>query len=242
MVVRSGDLHPLASAVYDQGVAPADLRMDRMVLVLQPDTVQEQALEELLAAQQDPSSPDYQRWLTPEAFGASFGVSGEDVDQIVAWLQSSGFDVEPVSAAHRVIIFSGSTEQVAATFHTAVHIYNVNGVKHYANQRPPAIPRALASVVRGIASLNDFHSTPLYAGLHAAPLAGGPGLGGQWTSGSSHYLTPGDFAVIYDTASLYADSTDGTGQSIAVIGRTNINLSDVQTFRNMFGLPARLLT
>ena len=160
MVVRSGDVHPLASAEYDQGAAPSDLRMDRMVLVLQPDPGQEQALEELLAAQQDPSSPDYQRWLTPEAFGASFGVSGDDVDQIVAWLQSAGFDVEPVSAAHRVIIFSGSAEQVATTFRTAVHVYNVNGVKHYANQRPPAIPRALASVVRGVASLNDFHSAP----------------------------------------------------------------------------------
>jgi pseudomonalisin len=241
MVVRSGDVHPLARAEYDQGGAPGDMRMERMVLVLQADAAQEQALEELLNAQQDPGSPDYQHWLTPEAFGASFGVSAGDVDQIVAWLQSSGFSVEPVSAARRVVIFSGSVDQVSAAFHTDIHVYNVNGAKHYANQRPQEIPRALAGVVRGVASLNDFHSAPLYAGLRAGPQFGS-GLGAAWTNGSSHYLTPGDFGVIYDVASLYASSTDGTGQSIAVLGRTNINLSDVQTFRSTFGLPANNAT
>lgn len=238
MVVRSGDVHPLARPEYDQGRAPGDMRMERMVLVLQADAAQEQALEELLAAQQDPSSPDYQHWLTPEAFGASFGVSAGDVDQIVAWLQSSGFSVEPVSAARRVVIFSGSVDQVSSAFHTDIHIYNVNGAKHYANQTPQEIPRALAAVVRGVASLNDFHSAPLYAGLRAGPQLSG----GNWTIGSTHYLTPGDFGVIYDVASLYASSTDGTGQSIAVLGRTNINLSDVQTFRSTFGLPANNAT
>jgi len=74
-VARSGDMHPLARAEYELGVAPGNMRMERMVLVLQPDEVQQQDLEELLAAQQDPGSEDYRRWLTPEAFGERFGVS-----------------------------------------------------------------------------------------------------------------------------------------------------------------------
>src|SRR5271166_348762 len=49
----------------------------------------------------------YQRWLTPEAFGQSFGIAQADLDQIVGWLQSSGFDVEPVSPARRAVVFSG---------------------------------------------------------------------------------------------------------------------------------------
>ena len=32
--------------------------------------------------------------------------------------------------------------------------------------------------------------------------------------------------------------TDGTGQTIAVVGETDINPQDVADFRNMFGLPA----
>src|SRR5579871_1254431 len=94
-VVRRGDVHPLARAEYNRGLAPAGMRMERMVLVLQPDAAQQQALEDFLAAQQDPASQDYQRWLTPEAFGDRFGISSADLDQIAAWLESSGFDVEP---------------------------------------------------------------------------------------------------------------------------------------------------
>jgi hypothetical protein len=240
-VARSGDMHPLARPEYERGQAPGDMRMERMVLVLQPDEVQRQDLEELLAAQQDPGSEDYQRWLTPEAFGERFGVSQADVDQVVAWLRSVGMDVEPVSPARRFIVFSGPADRVAAAFHTEIHTYSVKGVKHYANSTPPMIPQALASVVHGVASLHNFHSAPLYAGLRAAPLFGS-GFGAEWTIGGSHYLTPGDFGVIYDVASLYASSTDGAAQSIAVIGRTNINLSDVQTFRSKFGLSANNAT
>jgi len=52
-----------------------------------------------------------------------------------------------------------------------------------------------------------------------------------------HYLAPGDFAKIYSTAPLYASGIDGKGQNIAIVGRTNIFLSDVQVFRIAFGLP-----
>jgi subtilase family serine protease len=240
-VVRGGDLHPLARAEYDRGLAPREMPMERMVLVLQPDAAQQQALEALLSAQQDPTSEDYQRWLTPEAFGERFGVSETDVDQIAGWLRSSGFDVEPVSPARRFLIFSGSVDRVAATFHTEIRNYVVNGVRHYANSTPPEIPEALADVVHGIASLHDFQSKPQYSGLRSAPLLG-KGIIADWTSGASHYLTPGDFGVIYNVAPVYANATDGSGQSIAVIGRTNIPLSDVQTFRSTFGLPANNVT
>ena len=43
--------------------------------------------------------------------------------------------------------------------------------------------------------------------------------------------------MIYDIAPLYANGFNGTGQTIAIIGQTGINLSDVQLFRTRFGLP-----
>ena len=56
-------------------------------------------------------------------------------------------------------------------------------------------------------------------------------------SGTQHFLAPGDFATIYNTATLYQSGIDGTGQSLAIVARNNINLSDVQIFRIAFGLP-----
>src|SRR5215472_17717101 len=60
----------------------------------------------------------------------------------------------------------------------------------------------------------------------------------QYTKGTSHYLAPADFATIYNIGPLCNSSTDGRGQAIAVAGRSNIKLSDVQSFRSAFALPA----
>src|SRR5690348_1600877 len=68
-VTRAGNRHPLARPENDAGLAAPETTMGRMMLLLQPDEAQQQALEELLAAQHDPESPQYHQWLTPESFG-----------------------------------------------------------------------------------------------------------------------------------------------------------------------------
>ena len=56
-VALAGQRHPLARAEFAVGRAPAELRMNRVVLVLQSDAAQASALEELIRAQHDPESP-----------------------------------------------------------------------------------------------------------------------------------------------------------------------------------------
>ncbi len=196
-----------------------------MILVLQPDAAQQDALTALVAAQHDPESPQYQQWLTPESFGQTFGASERDIEQVVNWLQGHGFDVEPISAGRGSLVFSGTTAQVESAFHTQIHVYDVGGEIHHANSSDPEIPIALAPVVQGLVSLHDFQAKPQYVP--------------DYTSGTTHYMSPADFATIYNLAPLYAASNDGTGQSIAIVGRTNLNLSDVQTFRSKMGLPPK---
>src|SRR5262249_19486256 len=54
----------------------------------------------------------------------------------------------------------------------------------------------------------------------------------------NHFLAPDDFATIYDLHNLYNNGIDGTGQKIAVMGQTDIQLQDIRTFRQLAGLPA----
>ena len=227
----------MARPEFDRGLAPASTRMDRMLLLLEPDSSQQQALQALLAAQQDPSSPEYHRWLTPEAFGERFGASAHDLAQVTAWLEGHGFNVEPVDSSRRQIVFSGTAGQVQSAFHTEIHLYNVAGETHYANASDPSIPSALADVVGGVVSLHNFLAQPMHSVSQPAAVAAP-----EYTSGGTHYLAPADFATIYDVAALYSQSLDGTGQSIAIAGRSDFNQSDVQTFRSMFGLPAKAPT
>ena len=56
-------------------------------------------------------------------------------------------------------------------------------------------------------------------------------------NGTYHFLSPGDSARIYNTMPLLSSGINGSGVSITIVGRTDIYLSDVQTFRQMFQLP-----
>jgi hypothetical protein len=242
LVVLRGNLHPLAIAANDRGEVATDLPMERMLLVLGRDSAPESELQNLLAAQQDKTSPAFHSWLTPAQFGERFGASKQDLQTLSAWLASHGFRVNRVAQSGMTIEFSGTAGQVKEAFHTAVHAYFVNGERHYANALDPQIPAALAPVVAGINTLHDFRKKPASHVLGKASRIANtsmwqPEFTFSGAAGVAHFLAPGDFAKIYNTAALYKNGIDGTGQSVAIVARNNINLSDVQIFRIAFGLP-----
>jgi len=242
LVVLGGNRHPLAAAANDRGEVAPDLPMERMLLVLRRDATAESALESLLARQQDKSSAEFHAWLSPAQFGERFGASKADLQKLAEWLESHGFRVNRVGQGGMTIEFSGTAGQVKEAFHTPIHSYFVNGEKHYANASDPQIPAALAPAVAGINTLHDFRKKPAIRVLGKASRIANTSL---WqpeftfsgAAGVEHFLAPGDFSKIYKTVALYQKGIDGTGQSVAIVARNNINLSDVQIFRIAFGLP-----
>jgi len=252
LVTLRGNTHPLAQPQFDQGAAPPDLPMARMLLVLKRSDAQEAALEQLLDDQQDRNSPSYHQWLTPDAFGQQFGPSDQDMQTVASWLQSHGFQVARISRGRTVIEFSGSAGQVLQAFHTEIHKYSVNGVDHWANASDPQIPQALAPVIVGVNSLHNFPKKPTYRFAwnvsNGGNKGGEPGFGPQFTtpdsqcaiSGNCYFVGPYDFATIYNVLPLWnaTPAIDGTGQTIAIVNESNIAIQDVRDFRNMFGLPA----
>jgi Pro-kumamolisin, activation domain/Bacterial Ig-like domain (group 3) len=241
-VVLRGNRHPLATPANDRGEAAADLPMERMLLVLTRDPTAESELQSLLARQQDKSSRDFHAWLSPAQFGERFGASRADLQKLTGWLESHGFRVNRVSQGGMTVEFSGTAGQVKDAFHTPVHSYLVNGEKHYANASDPQIPAALAPVVAGINTLHNFRKQSMIRVLGKASRIANtskwqPEFTFSGSAGVEHFLAPGDFATIYNTAALYQNGIDGSGQSVAIVARNNINLSDVQIFRIAFGLP-----
>lgn len=226
----SGNRHPLANAQYDVGAVSPDFRMDRMLITLLPDAAQQDALIQLIAEQHDPESPYYHQWLTPQQYGVLFGVSESDAAQVTGWLQAHGMEVEELTAGRRSIVFSGSAAQVESAFHTSIHTYKIGAEVHHANASDPEIPKAFSGVVAGIVSLHDFRSEPMHTGARIPT--------SEFTSGGTYYLAPADFATIYDLAALYQQSISGSGQSVAIVARSNINIADVRQFRTAFDLPA----
>ena len=225
----AGDHSPYAIPRFDTGPADPKLAMNRMILTLQPDAAQQSAAAALIDALHDPNSPQYHHWLTPEEYAAQFGVSPNDVARVSEWLSSHGFRIEEVPAGNQSIIFSGTVAQVEQAFQTQIHRYRVNGEEHLANASDPAIPQALAAVVAGPVTLHNFRRKAMHDRLAPAP---------QYTYGGVHSLGPPDFATIYDLSALYTSNNSGSGQTIGIVGRINIQTQDIQEFRATWGLPA----
>jgi hypothetical protein len=238
MIALPGHADPKAQPQYDQGPIEPSFQFGRVTLVMAPSPSQQVALNLLLAQQQDRSSPNYHKWLTPEQFAERFGVSQGDINKITAWLQSQGFQVFSVPRGRTSISFSGTAAQIQSAFKTEIHRYNADGQSHIGNATPVQVPATLSGVVTGVRGLTDYHPKPMYV----RPAHGGRnGPHPSYTTpgeGAGYVLAPGDIATIYDLNSLYTASPaiDGTGQKLAIIGQTDIYLADIADFRSNFGL------
>ena len=238
-VTLKGTLHPLASAANDRGAAPDSMPLDRVQVVLKRSDAQESALKQLITDLHTPGSASYHKWLTPDQFGKQFGPSDQDIATLESWLQSKGFSITRLNPGKQTLEISGNVAQFRDAFHTQIHKYLVEGQTHYANAADPQIPSALAPVFGGFTSLNNFRGKNYAKVLgkatydprtdKATPL---------WTTGpgtpaidNNYVLAPGDFAVQYDLNPLYAAGVNGSGQTIAIVNDSNINIYLVNQFR-----------
>jgi subtilase family serine protease len=225
-ITLRGHVHPLATRENDRGPVRASLAISRITMMFKMTAAQATALNDLLQRQQDPKSSDYHRWLSPEEYAARFGVSANDRNQVVSWLQSQGFTINEIGRGGRSVTFTGSAAQIQSAFHISMHQFAVNGQTYYANTTEPSVPSEFADLVLGFRALNNFKLKPRPNQAHFTSSVSG-----------NHYLSPSDFATIYDLNGLYAQGIDGTGQSIVIVGQTDINLADIRTFRSLSGLP-----
>ncbi len=234
-IILHGNVHPLARPEFDRGETDASMPMERMILTLQLNAMKQSELNKILAELHNPASPKYHRWLSPEEFNKRFGPLSEDIHSITDWLTSHGFMINEVAKSGAWVNFSGTVADVERAFHTRIHNYYVNGHMYHANAQDPSIPRGLSDLVAGIVSLHNFPRKMMH---HAMSSATQDSILPYYTAGSIHYLSPSDFAIIYDLNPLYGSGINGSGQSIAIVGRTHPSTSDWTTFRSIMGLPA----
>jgi subtilase family serine protease len=237
MVSLTGHVPRNAKPEYDQGRVESSFQLNDVTLLTLPSPSQQKALSRLVAEQQDPSSANYHKWLTPEQYADRFGLSVNDVRKISAWLESQDLSVASVARGRNWIVFSGTASQIERAFRTEIHHYNVNGKMHFANATPPSIPAALAGIAAGIRGLDDFHPRPMNVRKTPQARNARPNFSDNNFS-PPDFVAPGDIATIYDLKPLYAAGIDGTGQKLVIVGQTDVFLSDLNNFRSGFGLAA----
>ena len=249
MTAVDGSVSPRVAAALDLGAADASRQLPLMSLRFAMPPAQRDALAQLVSDQQNPASPVYHRWLTPEQFDARFGLAPQDLAAVSGWLAAQGLVVTSVARGGLFVQFSGTVGQVNRTFRTELRNVLVGGERHLANVTAASLPAAIAAVTGAITGLDDF-APRSHVSLQMVPPGGGMLGGGtsfrarpEYTSPSgsqagSHHLAPGDFYTIYDESALIQSGVTGTGVTIAVPGQTDIYPADIAAFQSASGLPS----
>jgi subtilase family serine protease len=233
-VELEGNTRPEANADNDRGPVADTLVLDHMELLLQRPPETETALTELIDRLYDTQSADFHQWLDNQRLREEFGPAQSDVDTVTSWLSSHGMTVHGVHLSGMVVDFSGTAAQVRDTFHTEIHSLEVKGAARIANMSNPRIPLALAGVVKGVVSLNDFPAHPQYT---AAPQYTTAPYSTSILDLPGYALVPGDLWTIYNFNPLLKAGITGKGQKVVVVEDTNMyNTADWTTFRKYFGL------
>ena len=248
-----GTVSPIIARSQDEGALSGSTMITGMALIFRRSAAQEADLKNLLQEQQTKGSPMYHQWLAPGQFAARYGVSQQDLAKVSAWLQSQGFAVTSVPASADRIVFSGTASQVNAAFQTQMHRYMFRGQSQWANATEVSVPQAIAGMTLHVAHLNTFrplpHSVkrPVYATRRSASAPLNP----HYTLCNSNqspcpandivnFIAPSDSQTIYNVTGLYNASITGTGQTMAVVGQTDIVQyeNDIKNFRTLSGLNA----
>jgi hypothetical protein len=252
LVTLTGTRSLKAIGATDTGTLSDAKPIRNMTLVLKRSADKQSRFEAYLNQLHNPSSPHYHQWLTAKQIGTMFGPAKSDIDQVTKWLTSQGLTVNGVRPAGTMISFSGTPSTVARAFHTQIHSFTSNGQTHFANVSEQQLPAALAPVVAGVASMDNFFPKPQY---HNVGVVNKDKKTGKWKQVSTspdftvppgthdldtaYDVVPADFNTIYNVNPLWNQSTPirGAGQTVAVLERTDVQAADIQTFRSAF-LPA----
>jgi len=230
--VLRGSVNPRVATARDLGRLEPGTALNGVTLWFQPTASQKAQLDALVRAQQTPGSADYHVWLTPAQYAARFGLSDPDLATVENWLESQGFTIDRVANSHTSISFSGTVGQIESAFGTEMHHYQIGAETHFANATDLSIPSALSGVVRSVRNLNDFRPQPQFR-----PSAVQPAFTSAQTGG--HFLTPKDVATIYDINPVYSSGYTGSGETIVVVGQSEISATDITNFQNAAGLTVK---
>ncbi len=232
------NVRPWARAANDQGQVSDSFQMNDMMMVFQPSATQQADLQTYLEQLQDHSSPNFHKFLTPAEFASRYGLTQNDINKVVVWLQNEGFSIDRVARSRTFVVFSGTAGEVQQAFDTSIHHYLVKGQTFYANSADPYVPAVLAGIVLGFRDFNNERPHPMMI-HHLVYEPPKP----RFTSSIStdHYMTPSDFETIYNVVGLYNSGYNGTGQRIAVMEQTDVYTNVITEFNSAAGISSRAL-
>jgi kumamolisin len=194
-------------------------------------------LQNFVQEVQDPTSPFYHKFLTPQEFTARFGPSQQDWDALVAFAKASGFEIVGGDIKGRDLRLTGTVANVEKAFHVSMGLYQdlTESRTFFAIDREPTVD--LPFQLWHITGLdNDSKPHPLY--VKKSDYAKAHGLDpdkvvSHATTGSG----PSASFLGSDMRAAYYEGTalTGTGQMIGLFEFLGTDLADLNTYYSNVG-------
>lgn len=189
------------------------------------------ALNAVLAAIGDPSSPEYRHYLTPDEYTRRFGPTTQEQARVAAALRALGFTVPPALAAGSgLLTASGTARLVESVFGVPLDDYRApDGRRYYAAASAPRLPASLAPDVTGVLGLSNrdvVTPSPVLVSSTSAQISGVAGM------------TPADLDTAYNLGPLRGAGLDGSNQTIALAEIDTFRQSDITAYDSTYHLNA----
>jgi hypothetical protein len=165
-----------------------------------------QALQTFIQAVNDPNSPSFRAYLTPQAFAAQYAPTQASYAAVSSFAQAHGLTVTSTYSNNLLLDVSGTAAQLAQAFHVNLGNYvAADGTTFYAPDRAPSLD--LTTSVTGVAGIDNRSLT--------AKHSSGTGVGGA--------LTASDLRRAYAPCT----SLTGSSQSIGIFSRGTFDPKDI---------------
>jgi kumamolisin len=186
---------------------------------------------------QDPASPFYHQFLTPQEFTSRFGPTQENWDALVAFAKASGFEIINGDLEGRDLRLTGTVANIEKAFHVNMGLYKdlTEDRTFFAVDREPTVD--LPFQLWHITGLdNDSRPHPMY--VKKSDYAKAHGLDpnkvvSHATTGSG----PSASFLGSDMRAAYYGGTalNGTGQNLALFEFAGTDLADLTTYYKNVG-------
>jgi hypothetical protein len=135
-------------------------------------------LDKFNTALQDKKSPLFHKYLSAAEFNARYGPTAADESAVISWAKSHGIAVTKRYSNRLIVDLDGTASAISSALGVKLNNYTVNGKTFYSNDRDPALPSSLKSIVSSVDGLNNVAQLQSASGTtdtsKMAPYSAGP--------------------------------------------------------------------
>jgi kumamolisin len=200
------------------GRTPADATIEFSLALELPGRTR---LERFLRDVNRPGSARFGDYVSAEAFGRRFGLSGRSLGELERSLADAGLTVTKSYPQRTSLNISGPARAVERFFDVKlIDRVNARGERYHEPASSPRVPVALDDEVLSVAGLdNEPPPPPVTADV-----------------ASTDGLRPEDLEQLYNIEGLHEAGIDGEGVTVAIFTLYTYNESDVQMFDERYGI------